>query len=116
MAIITDLSFQQLETAAGIADLFSVNQSLGLMMRLSALITPGVDAKSDKGVVQILYKLREICALAQITANQNALMGERLAAFPQAQTGTAINGYVISSGQIVVKTPLSVTGILGATN
>ncbi|MCL6755399.1 hypothetical protein KBT16_32230 [Nostoc sp. CCCryo 231-06] len=116
MAQITDLTFQQLETASGSTNLLIVDGTNGLMLRLSALTTAAVTAKSNSGVVQALYKLRELAALAQIAANTNAVIGERLAAFPQASTGTAVNGYVISSGQIITKTPLSVNGILGANN
>ncbi|MDZ7970506.1 MAG: hypothetical protein RM368_37210 [Nostoc sp. DedSLP03] len=116
MAVITDLTWQQLETASGLNNLILVDNSYGLTIRLSALTTAAVNAKSQAGVVQVLYKLRELAALAQITANQNATIGERLAAFPPASTGTAVNGYVLSSGQIITKTPLQTTGILGANN
>lgn len=116
MAVITDLTWQQLETASGLNNLILVDNTYGLTLRISALTTAAVNAKSQAGVVQVLYKLRELAALAQITANQNATIGERLAAFPQASTSTAVNGYVISNGQIVVKTPLQTTGILGANN
>jgi hypothetical protein len=116
MTAITDLTFQQLETASGLSNLLIVGGTDGMMLRLSALTAAAVTAKSNYGVVQALYKLRELAALAQITANQNAVIGERLAAFPQASTGTAVNGYVVSSGQIITKTPLSVNGILGANN
>ena len=115
MAVITDLTWQQLEAASG-TNLIIIDNANGLTIRLSALTTALVNNKSQAGVVQALYKLREIAYLAQITANQNANIGERLAAFPPASTGTAINGYVISNGQIVTKTPLQTTGIVGATN
>ena len=116
MAAITDLSWQQLETASGLNNLIIIDSANGLTLRLSALTTAAVSAKTDKGVMQALYKIRELAALAQITANQNAAIGERLAAFPQASTGTAVNGYVLTSGLIITKTPLQTTGILGANN
>lgn len=115
MALITDLSWQALETASAINNLIIVDGN-GLSLRLSALTTAAVSAKSDKGVVQALYKLREIAAIAQIAANQNVAIGERLAAFPPSSTSTAINGYVVSNGNIIVKHPLANTGILGANN
>ncbi len=116
VAVITDLTWQQIETASGIANLIIIDNANGLTLRLSALTTTPVNNKSQNGVVQALYKLREIASLAQITANQNAVIGERLAAFPVSSNGTAVNGYVLSSGQIIVKTPLQLTGIYGATN
>lgn len=116
MAVITDLTFHQLETASGLSNLLIVDGTNGLMLRLSALTTAAVTAKSNSGVVQALHKLRELAALAQITVNQNAVIGERLAAFPQASTSNAVNGYVLSSGQIIVKTPLATTNIVGASN
>jgi hypothetical protein len=66
--------------------------------------------------VQALYQLRECAARAQITVNANQTIGERLAAFPTSSTGTAVNGYVLSSGQIITKTPLATSGIVGANN
>jgi hypothetical protein len=116
MASITDLSWQALETASAINNLIIIDGSNGLMLRLSALTSAAVAAKTDKGVVQALYKLREIASIAQITANQNVAIGERLAAFPPSSTSTAINGYVVSNGNIIVKHPLAVSGILGANN
>lgn len=116
MTAITDLSWQQLETASGLNNLIILDSANGLTLRLSALTTAAVSTKNDKGVVQALYKLRELAALAQITANQSAVIGERLAAFPQASTGTAVNGYVLTSGLIITKTPLQTNGILGANN
>ncbi|WP_298908743.1 hypothetical protein [uncultured Nostoc sp.] len=116
MTQITDLTFQQLETASGLTNLFVVDPTYGLMLRLSAITPTPVNAKSATGVVQALYQLRECAARAQVTVNTNQTIGERLAAFPQASTGTAVNGFVLSSGQILTKTPLALTGIVGANN
>ncbi|WP_375471046.1 hypothetical protein [uncultured Nostoc sp.] len=116
MAQITDLTFQQLETASGLSDLFVVVPNYGLMLRLSAITPNAVNTKSATGVVQALYQLRECAARAQVTVNANQTIGERLAAFPQASTGTAVNGFVLSSGQIITKMPLALTGIVGANN
>ncbi|MFN6488133.1 MULTISPECIES: hypothetical protein [unclassified Nostoc] len=116
MTKIADLTFQQLETESGLTDLFVIHATYGLMLRLSALTPTSVNSKSAAGVVQALYQLRELAAKAQITVNLNQTIGERLAAFPTASTGTAVNGYVMSSGQIITKTPLSATGIIGVNN
>lgn len=116
MTIITDLTFQQLETASGLSNLLIVDATYGLMVRLSAITPSPINDKNASGVVQALYQLRECAARAQFTVNTNKSIGERLAAFPQASTGTAVNGYVLSSGQIITKTPLALTGIIGASN
>ena len=119
MAQITDLTWQQLETASG-SSLIIVDSSQGLLLRLSALTDvvslPSGNPKNSAGVVQALYRLREFAAIAQATANASQSIGERLAAFPPASNGTAVNGFVMSSGQIITRTPLSSTGIVGASN
>jgi hypothetical protein len=119
MAQIIDLTWQQLETASS-SSLIIVDDNVGLLLRLSALtgaVTLPLDnPKNSTGVVQALYRLREYAAAAQATVNAGKSIGERLAAFPSASNGTAVNGFVMSSGQIIVRTPLSPTGIVGASN
>lgn len=121
MASITDLTWQQLEIASG-TSLIVVDDNLGLLLNLSVLTGNVVTSASASiptsatGVVQALYQLREWAAKAQITVNAGKAIGERLAAFPPASNGTAVNGFVMSSGQIIVRTPLATTGILGASN
>jgi hypothetical protein len=119
MAQITDLTWQQLETASG-SSLITTDSTLGLLLKLSVLT--GVvslvnnNPKNTEGVVQALYRLREFAVIAQTTVNAGQSIGERLAAFPPASNGTAVNGFVMSSGQIIVRTPLSSSGIVGASN
>jgi hypothetical protein len=118
MAQITDLTWQQLETASS-SSLIIVDNSLGLLLKLSVLtdaVSLPTNPKDSMGVVQALYRLREFAAAAQATANAGQSIGERLAAFPPASNGTAVNGFVMSSGQIITRTPLSSTGIVGASN
>lgn len=117
MAQITDLTWQQIESAAtGITNLVFVDATHGVCLRVSALLANAVANKSGIGVVEFLHELRNIAAVAQESANENAIIGERLAAFPPSSSGTVINGYVIQSGAIVVKTPLATSGIVGANN
>jgi hypothetical protein len=122
MAQITDLTWQQLETASGTSGSSSLiipDSSLGLLLRLSALGVVGLgsgNARNLPGVVQALYQRREFAAIAQANVNAGQSIGERLAAFPPASNGTAINGFVMSSGQIITRTPLATTGIIGASN
>lgn len=115
---ITDLTWQQLETASG-TSLIIVDNTLGLLLKLSALtdaVSLPANPKNSTGVVQALYRLREFAAAAQVTVNASQSIGDRLAAFPPASNGTAVNGFVMSSGQIITRTPLSTTGIVGASN
>lgn len=116
MAQITDLTWEQIEDASGLLNLIIVDNNQGLLLRLSALTGTVNMSKTSGGVVQSLYQLREWAAAAQITVNTGQSIGERLAAFPNASSGTAINGFVMSSGQIITRTPLATTGILGASN
>ncbi len=118
MAQIVDLTWQELEIASG-NSLIITEPGLGLLLRLSVLtgiIDTSATAKRTTGVVQALYQLREWAAAAQATVNAGQSIGERLAAFPPASNGTAVNGFVMSSGQIIVRTPLATTGIVGASN
>jgi hypothetical protein len=116
MAQIIDLTWQQLETASGLSNLIIVDDIQGLLLRLSAVTGVVNSAKSSNGVVQGLYQLRQWAATAQVTVNAGQSIGERLAAFPPASNGTAVNGFVMSSGQIITRTPLATTGIVGANN
>lgn len=116
MAVITDLSWQQLETASGISNLIINDATYGLCIRVGALIGNNPTDKNSLGVTETLFELRNYAAIAQNSVNVGKNIGERLAAFPPLTSGTAINGYVIQSGLIVVKTPLAINGILGTNN
>ncbi|MCV3215691.1 hypothetical protein OGM63_19605 [Plectonema radiosum NIES-515] len=118
MTQIIDLTWQQLETASGLP-LMVFDNNLGILVRVSPLIgniTIPNNYKDAMGVVQALYQLRQAAASAQIAVNTGQSIGERLAAFPPASNGTAVNGFVMSSGQIITRTPLASTGIIGASN
>ena len=116
MTQVTDLTWQQLETASGLSDLIQIDPTHGVMIKVSALLANPITAKSASGVVEALFELRNIAAAAQATANVNQNIGDRLAAFPPTTSGTAVNGYVTQAGQIIVKTPLATNGIVGANN
>ena len=116
MAQITDLTWAQLETAAGLTNLIVSDSTNGLMIRVAALTGITTTSKAAMGVTEVLFELRNHAAKAQETVNSGQNIGERLAAFPPISSGTAINGYVTQAGQIIVKTPLSTSGIVGANN
>jgi hypothetical protein len=72
MTQLTDLTWQQLETASGTSGLSSliiVDNSQGLLLRLSVLTGAVSTAKNSSGVAQALYQLREYAAAAQIAVN-----------------------------------------------
>ncbi|AFY43754.1 hypothetical protein [Nostoc sp. PCC 7107] len=116
MAQITDLTWQQIETASTLSDLIQIDPTHGVMIKVSALLANPVTAKSASGVVETLFELLKIANSAQTTVNVGQTIGERLSAFPQLVSGTAINGYVQQSAQIVVRTPLATSGISGVSN
>lgn len=116
MAQITDLTWQQLETASNLNNLVIVDPTYGVCIRVGALLGANPTTKTATGVVEALFELRHHAATAQATANSGQNIGDRLAAFPPTTSGTAINGYVVQSGQIIVKTPLATSGIVGANN
>ncbi len=114
MTAVTDLTWQQLETASGLS-LISSDAS-GLVIKISALTGSDTTNKETSGVIEALFKLRNFAAQAQESINDGQAIGERLASFPPSTSGTAVDGYVLQSGQIVVKTPLSTTGLGGVNN
>ncbi len=114
MAAVTDLTWQQLETASGLS-LISSDAS-GLIIKISALTGSNTTDKNTSGVIEALFKLRDFASTAQESANDGKAIGERLASFPPSSSGTAVDGYVIQTGQIVAKTPLSTSGLGGINN
>lgn len=116
MPQITDLTWQQLETAIGVNNAIIVDPTHGICIRVGALLGSNPTAKTAMGVVEAMFELREAAKKAQDTANTNQAIGERLAAFPPVSSGTAVNGFVMQSGAIIVRTPLATTGIVGAAN
>lgn len=110
-----DLTWQQLETASNLANLFTVVNGK-LMIDVSVLLGSDISQKSQTGVVEALFKLREVAAKAQETVNVGQLVGNRLQAFPPSTSGTAVNDVVLQAGIIYVRRSLANTGILGAKN
>lgn len=101
MAAVTDITWQQLETASGLS-LISSDAS-GLIIKISALTGNNTTDKNTSGVIEALFKLRDSASTAQESANDGKAIGERLASFPPSSSGTAVDGYVIQTGQIVAK-------------
>lgn len=116
MPPITDLTWQQLETAITVSNAIILDPTHGLCIRVGALLGNNPTAKTAAGVVEFLFKLRESANKAQDTVNANQSVEERLAAFPPTTSGTPVNGITLQAGLIYVQTPLVTTGILGVVN
>lgn len=109
---ITDLTWQQLLTALGIANAITVVN--GRVMIDVGLVTGDThDALSDSGVVEFMHKLREGCSSAQSTINNGIAVGQRLAAFPPSTATSPTNGFVTVTQQVVTRVPLNFSTITG---
>jgi hypothetical protein len=80
MAVINDLTWQQLQDALGIAGAITVT-SEKVLIDVSLIADATIDSLSDKGVLKFLDKLLDACQEAQTTVNAAQAAGERLAAF-----------------------------------
>ena len=111
MAAITDLTWQQLEDAAGITGAIAVTgtgDAAKVMIDVSLITGTHIGALSAGGVVDFLIKLREFAAAAQVTANTGQSVGEKLAAFPTLTYGSlGSDGKVQVQGNIVGKLGVS---------
>lgn len=116
MPQITDLTWQQLETAIGVNNAIIVDPTHGVCIRVGAFLDANPTNKTATGVVEALFELREAAKKAQDTVNTGQSIGERLAAFPPSTSGTAVNGFVIQQGMIVARFPLATNGISGVSN
>lgn len=80
MAVITDLSFEQVNEAAP-APIFSINGNV-ITLNVNALTGDTYAAIADLGVSEVLYKLRRFCGDAAASANALVEDNERLLSFP----------------------------------
>ena len=116
MTKIVDLTFQEVVTASGLPNLIITDNTQGLLLRISALTGVISTDINSQGFLQLMYKLREFGVVAQNTVNVGQSIGERLAAFPPQSSGSAINGYVTISQQIITKAPVNTNLINGVNN
>lgn len=89
MATITDLTFQQLNTALG-ANVFMLDApNNDITLSLSALTGDNFSALTNTGVAEVVHKLITGCQQAQETANsaEGVLPEEQLQSFPPSTTG-----------------------------
>ena len=111
MTALTDLTWAEVETATGTTGAISIvgtAPNAKVVIDVSLLTGTAIGDLSSGGVVDFLLKLREACAAAQITANANQNVGERLATFPALVYGNlASDGTVQVQGSIVGKMTVS---------
>ncbi|MBA3920324.1 MAG: hypothetical protein H0X31_00905 [Nostocaceae cyanobacterium] len=85
MAVLSDLTFQQINDASsGVNPFIVVGAAPNAKLMLDVSLATGMSANDLKnsGVVGLAIKLGELMAAAQVAANANQPSGERLAAFP----------------------------------
>ena len=84
MAIKTDLTWAELNTAL-IANGYSnavVVSNGKVIIDIGVLVGESIDALTDGGVCETLYKLRDAAGVAHTTANTSLPTGEKLLSFP----------------------------------
>lgn len=100
MAVLTDLTFQQLSDAfEGQGDPIyvagDINGNIGVIISLTALSGEAVSDLGVTGVVKAVTRLLALCRKAQAAANEPLPIGEKLAAFPAAMSNnTLFNGQI----------------------
>ena len=117
MAAVTDLSWEQLKTAAvaaGKPDSAIAVVGGKVVIDVGAINGDAVAVLGNAGVVKFCAKLLDICAKAQATANEGQPGGERLAAFASPSVGNSTGGFVPVSRAVATRHELSsATTILG---
>jgi hypothetical protein len=93
MAAITDLTWEQLNTALGGAGKVSVVGGK-VTIDVGAVTGDVIDVLTKAGVVEFCSKLLEAAARAQATVNEGAVAGERLNSFAAPVYGGVTGGYV----------------------
>jgi hypothetical protein len=77
----TDLTFDELNTALGGS---AISFAGGVItISVNAVTGDTYAALSDTGVLELLFKIRKACGVAQDAANETQVDGEKLAAFPR---------------------------------
>lgn len=114
MPAITDLTWQQLESALGSLGVVSISGGT-IVIKPAVLTGDTMDSLTSSGVIEFMHKLREACSAAQSTVNNGQAVGERLAAFPASTATSPSNGYVTVTQQIITRVPLNPNAIVGST-
>lgn len=105
MAVITDLTFQQLLDQLP-ANSFTVAAGK-VTLDLSVLTGNTIDGLTDKGVIKALNLLLDAAQKAQAAVNVGQAVGERLAAFPVPNFGNVANGYATTTRTFVSRSEVA---------
>lgn len=111
MAVKTDLTFDELNTAlGGSAITFAGND---VTISVSAITGDTYTALTDNGVIEFLYKFRTACGNAQEVANATLLPGELLDSFPGFSFSPPNNNEVQVTQSHTIKIPLDTSTVVG---
>jgi hypothetical protein len=117
MAVISDLTWQQLNTelvALGYNNAVAVSGGK-VMVDVGVIVGESVDALTDSGVTEFIFKVRQAAGKAQATVNATVEDDEQLQAFPAfSYAQPDENGLVgvVQTSSFVI--PLNTSSILGA--
>ncbi|MGL5872842.1 MAG: hypothetical protein ACRC2R_10825 [Xenococcaceae cyanobacterium] len=113
MAVVTDLSFQQINDAAS-APIFTINGNV-ITLNINTLTGDTFASLADLGVSEVLYKLRRFCGDATETANAAVSENERLLSFPPFTFAPPNSNGDVSVTQIqTFRIPLAVNTVKGS--
>ena len=110
MAAITDLTWQQLETALGANGAIQVSGTAPnetVMIDVSKVNGDAVQALTTYGVVEFIAKLFYACRSAQTAANEGQANGERLNAFLNPTQVIQTDQSVLVTQQMQFKLPIA---------
>lgn len=122
MAAITDLTFEQLNTALDIDGAMFLGEdpvgNVSIMISIAAINDDETaNALTRTGVVKLMTRLIEACRRAQIAANESQVVGEMLDAFPSSTSnGVVSEGYFQQTASVKSRIAVSsATVIVGPT-
>ena len=115
MAILTDLTWQQLATKLP-AGAITVGTGGAVTINVALVNSDTVDALTDLGVTKFFSLLFSAANKAQTDANETLETGERLAAFSAASIGANANGYITLTRPFVCRAELATATVIVGTN
>ncbi len=111
MAVKTDLTFDELNTALG-GSAISLSGS-DVVISVSAITGDTYTALTDEGVIEFLYKIRSACTDAQDTANATLADGEKLDSFPGFSFSPPTDNQVEVTQSQTFRIPLNTSTVVG---
>lgn len=107
----TDLTFAQLDAALG-GNVITLTGG-ALTINVNALTGDTYTAIDNTGVLELMYKLRTACGVAQESVNNVTTSGETLSAFPTVTFSNIVNGIVSVTQSQSFKLPLDNSTVIG---